>query len=531
MNAFDGYFHAPFVAARAYLFSRLFLVLVALDAWTLMIGHAGRYGVDGFNVAHFAWLDAILPQPTAAIYVGVLLATGLLALALALGGTRRLALAGLFLLYTISWAMSMLDSYQHHYFVSSVLLCLVFFPELRASDVRPRLSVPAVMEPPPPAASEPRKRKTKGKHKAKPKPVEQALDTPRASAIYLAVGWLAIAAYVLIPAQEHAFAFLCGCSVVLAVATWIDGKRRRPEPRLAHGFGFNLLGATAGILYIYTSIAKLDAGWRDGHTITRISAAKRVFASLVELAGELGISEDAFWSLFATSVIPIELTIAITYFVAVRADSSESRWPRRIALLGWQLAMLLHLGAEAMALEIGWFSYYMMLFACAFLLPPRSVDSLASLITIPANFIRTQLDDVLAPEPGKHNVTVTLAITAAVALMLGMVGNQLDLPGALPASVVAAVVLTLVALGTSVRGKPVAARPFVLGTGAAAALMWAAIASSQARWDFYRFLGGDLKRRGEPAAALEAYERGERYAPKDQSRREQIEDLRKQLGR
>jgi hypothetical protein len=61
--------------------------------------------------------------------------------------------------------------------------------------------------------------------------------------------------------------------------------------------------------------------------------------------------------------------------------------------------------------------------------------------------------------------------------------------------------------------------------------MWVAIATSQARWDFYRFLGGDLKTRGEPAAALEAYERGERYAPKGQSRKGQIEALRKQLGR
>jgi hypothetical protein len=530
VSAFESYFHAPVAAARAYLFSRLFLVLVALDAWTLMIGHAGRYGVDGFNVAHFAWLDAILPQPTAAMYVGVLLATGLLALALALGGTRRVALAGLFLLYTISWAMSMLDSYQHHYFVSSVLLCLVFFPELRASDVHPPLT-PAPLNSPPPTASEPRKAKAKGKRK--PKPKHAGHDATRASLIYLAVGWLAIAAYVFIPAGKSEFALLCACSVVLAIATWIDAARRKPSgaAALVHGFGFNLLGATAGILYAYTSIAKLDAGWRDGHTITRISAAKRVFASLAEFAGTLGISEDAFWSLFATSVIPIELTIAITYFVAVRADSSESRWPRRIALLGWLLAMLLHLGAEAMELEIGWFSYYMMLFGCAFLLPARSVDSLASLITIPANFIRAQLEDVLVAEPGKPNGTVTLAITAAVALMLGTVGRLLDLPGAMPACLIAAGVLALAALATAVRGEPIEVRPFLLGTGAAAALMWASIAFSQARWDFYRFLGGDLKRRGEPAAALEAYERGERYAPKNESRKEQIDGLRKQLGR
>jgi hypothetical protein len=527
VNAFDRYFHGPFAAARAYLFCRLFLVLVALDAWTLMVGHAGRYGVDGFNVAHFAWLDAILPQPTAAMYVGVLLATGLLALALALGGTHRIALAGLFVLYTLSWAMSMLDSYQHHYFVSTVLLCLVFFPQLRASDVHPPNSVALEVEAPA-AASDSRKAKTKNKRTAKSK---VGSDTARATGIYVAIGWLAIAAYVVIPAANQAFPLLCACAAVLAAATWIHASRPKPEPPLTEGFGFNLLGATAGVLYTYTSIAKMDAGWRDGHTITRISAAKRVYAPLVELAKGIGISEDTFWSLFATSVIPIELTIAVTYLVSVRADTSESRWPKRIALIGWMLAMLLHLGAEAMELEIGWFSYYMMLFACAFLLPARSVDSLARLITLPANFIRAQLADVLAPEPGKANVVGTVAMTGAVVLMLGMVGKQVDLPGAVTACLIAAGVLAVAAIAVGLRGRATEVRPLALGTGAAAALMWVTMATSQARFDFYRFLGGDLKRRGEPAAALEAYERGERYAPKGQSRQDQIDSLRKELGR
>src|SRR5262249_38790227 len=153
---------------------------------------------------------------------------------------------------------------------------------------------------------------------------------------------------------------------------------------------------------------------------------------LVKLAENFGIGEERFWSLFATSVIPIELTIALTYLVAVRADSARARWPRRLALAGWLLAMMLHVGAEAMELEIGWFSYYMMLFACAFLLPARAVDSLATLLTLPANFVRAQLADLLAAEPSKTGFGGTVAITAAIVLMLGMVGYQLDLPGAVP---------------------------------------------------------------------------------------------------
>jgi hypothetical protein len=61
--------------------------------------------------------------------------------------------------------------------------------------------------------------------------------------------------------------------------------------------------------------------------------------------------------------------------------------------------------------------------------------------------------------------------------------------------------------------------------------MWAAIAQSPVRWDFYRYLGGDLSRRGELQAALDIYERGERYAPEGESRMNKINELRRKLGK
>jgi len=73
--------------------------------------------------------------------------------------------------------------------------------------------------------------------------------------------------------------------------------------------------------------------------------------------------------------------------------------------------------------------------------------------------------------------------------------------------------------------RPLAAAAAALATTG----MWLAIALSPVRWDFYRFLGGDLKRRGETAAALAAYEHAEQYAPAGVSRRARIIELRKQL--
>ena len=60
--------------------------------------------------------------------------------------------------------------------------------------------------------------------------------------------------------------------------------------------------------------------------------------------------------------------------------------------------------------------------------------------------------------------------------------------------------------------------------------MWGAIAASEARWDFYRFLGGDLYRRGQPEASLEAYLKGERYAPEGKTRKDKIRKIKRELG-
>ncbi len=118
----------PVAAGRPWLLARGLLAVLAVDAWTLMVVRAGRYGVGDFNVAHFGWMDALLPAPTAASQLVVLLLSGALAALGALGVLGRLGLGLLVALYSYAWMASQLDSYQHHYFLSWALFCVVFFP-------------------------------------------------------------------------------------------------------------------------------------------------------------------------------------------------------------------------------------------------------------------------------------------------------------------------------------------------------------------------------------------------------------------
>lgn len=121
---------ALFHPVRAFFLERGLYALLAFDVWALMIQHGGRYGVGGFNVAHFAWLERLVPNPTPALYVGLLSASGLLAFCGALGTLPPVGRAVLFGLYSFAWAISLHDSYQHHYLLSWLLLFLASFPTL-----------------------------------------------------------------------------------------------------------------------------------------------------------------------------------------------------------------------------------------------------------------------------------------------------------------------------------------------------------------------------------------------------------------
>lgn len=512
MKVIDRHFHSEVAAARPYLLSRALPLLIALDIWVLMVGHGARYGTAGFNVAHFAWLDAVQPIPTPAIYTGVMLLCGLLALTVAFAGNNVVLSGALFLLYTYGWSMSMLDSYQHHYFISWMLLCLVFVPQISASELVP---LPA---------------KIGGKSKQKKAQRVRAEARESRGWIYVVAVLIVVTFYSVVDAPEHPWvAFLLMFGGVM-VGTSIHASGSKQEPPMRAAWGYTLAATTIAIVYTYTSLAKCDALWIAGDTIRQISSVEQVFADLADWAVALGIERERFWALFSMSVIPLELVVAASYVVAVVADRTGAPWARWFSWVGFALAMQLHVGAEAMGLEIGWFSYYMMLTACVFLLPARMVHSLSTLFAWPARLVTSALADWDAEGAADKAWSITAPLLLGVSFVVLVVGHSLDLPGAQAAAIAAAVGFGLVGVIAISRVGHGPVRRALLGLAGAAAVMWIAVNVSEVRFDYYRYLGGDLRRRQQPEAALEAYLSAERYAPPGQSRKKDIDALKQQLG-
>ncbi|MCP4810480.1 MAG: HTTM domain-containing protein [Proteobacteria bacterium] len=98
-----------------------FFAVLAIDIWQ-GISHLARYGAGHFNVSHFAGLDGLIPVPDKAWMVGIALIQIVLAVRAALGVQLRVTVPALTLLYGASYYWSQLDSYQHHYLITVLLL-------------------------------------------------------------------------------------------------------------------------------------------------------------------------------------------------------------------------------------------------------------------------------------------------------------------------------------------------------------------------------------------------------------------------
>ena len=119
------WFEQPIEPAQIATFRFLFFGLLAIDSW-LKIGFAAGYGAGGFNIAHVAWLDRILPVPDARVIVLLWLAQSYLAARIALGGTRHWLGVLLAVLYGSTYLASQLDSWQHHYLLALLLIVLAW---------------------------------------------------------------------------------------------------------------------------------------------------------------------------------------------------------------------------------------------------------------------------------------------------------------------------------------------------------------------------------------------------------------------
>jgi hypothetical protein len=287
-----------------------------------------------------------------------------------------------------------------------------------------------------------------------------------------------------------------------------------------------LLLANVAVVYFYTAVAKADANWVLGHTLRQVGQLENRLGGLADLSAAVGLGRDRFFALAASFVIPLELFLSFSYAVAPLRDRLSRRWIEGVAWIGFAGAVGLHALIASVDPMIGVFSFYMMLLAVCFQLPLRWVERLGAALERPLRALGSRRSQDL-----EHARRRVLGLAAGVAALLAGVGWRLDLPGALSACALAGGAL-VVASGLALRGAaPRDPTPAIRAMGLAALALWAAMATSSARWDFYRHRARDLASVGELERSLEACRAAERHAPAGRNLAPEIAALERELAR
>ena len=307
------------------------------------------------------------------------------------------------------------------------------------------------------------------------------------------------------------------------------------------------------------------------------------------MLGWLGFEGEALWRAMGRSVVLVQIVCAAGYVLAPFRDVLRHWLADVLFTVSLLTALSFHLGAEYMGLQIGWFSWYMVAYALLFMLPssvlvgalrlllPGPKDSASSELLLARAGLFLWLGLVAATsetwtqwtvlgvslegifgegfnvpiallfgglvatlpvvmllrlEPDKRGGLRTLTNAALVlgASLCVVAGVKLDLPGALPAGVAMGVALGAVTIAQLLFGGD-ARRALGAGIGAllGAAALWSGVTLSEVRWDYYRNVGGDYRRRGELSEAYIAYVKATRYAPEGQTRQDRADQVRAQL--
>lgn len=460
-------------AAQLNAFRLTFFTLFAVDSFT-QLEHAPRYGAGGFNVSHFPWLDGILPTPTAGFATISFLLQAYLSARVAFGSSVRASLIGLASLNGITFFISQLDSYQHHYLTWLVLVVACFLPleEARRATARPA-------------------------------------DAPSA-----------------------------------------DAARHRVDDS---GWAVRLLLVTMALVYFWAAIAKMDALWVDGRTLSRELGAPWVreflngWASnhLGWLGGGEAAGDLAGWAAAARLVLVGELTLVIALIVP----------PLRP--LAFFLGLTMHVGFGVIGLKIGLFSW-LMVPVYLLVLPPAWVTRLSRHLDLGIAVGGVLLAVALADGTGVRLLGCLAAAVAAVAAqrarpaaartwrnvidamppvaswvaLAAVLGVGLIATSLIPMSTALAVgaIASLYALWRAWTALPDARLAHTVGhAGAVAMLLLLAFTTDQLEMH-YRYLGGDLRRRGDLEGAMAAYARVIEVSPDYGAGYAKLADLQSRMG-
>ncbi len=307
--------------------------------------------------------------------------------------------------------------------------------------------------------------------------------------------------------------------------------------KTVRSWGITLLYAQVAIVYFWTATTKANSFWFNGWALKQqISTGwLRDAMAWVESFSFIGFGRIDMYATTACAVFVWQLLAAVAFV-----------YPR---LRGFACITgpIFHIMVEVIGLEIRWFSYYMIAIYYLLLFPNTWYAAIAHwvgrLLSPLAMLWRWML------RPVELSAVLRIVVVTAGALAAAALVSFTPLPGATAVAVfvAAAIILAEVAF---VLGKPdpgdggatAAARRIAVKPGRRtvvrvvfqvffAILVFAIPRYTDVGYNYYRWQGGDLSRRGELEAAVVAYRHAITLNPGPNSRHAKLARILVQLGR
>lgn len=289
--------------------------------------------------------------------------------------------------------------------------------------------------------------------------------------------------------------------LVTSFHDWRPASTLRPRAPVP-SWALRLVLVQMSVVYLWAAFTKLHPLWLDGTLMSRQVQARWFQESVAQVAERLGSAPATLWAGLASGVLVTELALAVGLLLPWRAAR----------LVAAAVGMGFHLGIEYSGFQIGLFSYYMV---ALYLLVAPDVRS--------AGALATAAGCVVAWELGSQ-ATVVALVAGGLVLAVARFGRSpaMERQGGLVLSVGLAVG-ALAAWWVPLEGMPAAIavaaclalanewpwRPGRAARGLAFALGGLCIAVLHAETDvvrdYYRYLGGDTRRRNLLPIATDAY--------------------------
>lgn len=257
---------------------------------------------------------------------------------------------------------------------------------------------------------------------------------------------------------------------IMAVGSWLS-----PRGRLAPWVHW-MLRAQIALVYLWAAVAKLDPGWRSGSPLQRQIQPEWAQAAIQDLAQTVGATELAVYGALATSVLVVEVLLA-------------GMWMRRSTWwLAFPLGLGFHASVELLEFKVGRFSWIM---------------AALYLLILPDGLAR-RLRPFWEKEPRDRTIPIPVAVGLAAAV--GVLWLALPFPE----------LRWIALLVGGLAGVDLVRRPSLRAGGlqiAGLAGLLILTQGSEVPRDYYKYLGGDARRRNEVDSAIAAYERAVQVSP------------------